>query len=240
MSPRMERLNMTADSNTTVRRRRFVQWLLAPVVVITIALGWKYPVLGFAVPVVMIAGMVGGIFRGRYVCGNLCPRGSFFDRVMPKLSLNRRIPEIFRKMAFRRALLVLLIIFMVYRISRDPTDVMHWGHVFWLMCVITTGIGIVLGVFINPRSWCSFCPVGTVQNVLGRGKHSLQIDEELCRECRVCEKACPFGLAIAEFKDDGVMSDPDCLKCSECIAACPQSALSWRSEEEALRPAGKS
>ena len=72
-----------------VKKRRLVQWILAPVVVIVISLGWKYPFLGFSVPLVMLTGMVLGFFRGRYTCGNLCPRGGFFDRMIAPLSRNR-------------------------------------------------------------------------------------------------------------------------------------------------------
>ena len=49
--------------NPAVARRRTIQWLLVPIVVITLALGWKYPVLGFVVPVVMLMGIVGGLFN---------------------------------------------------------------------------------------------------------------------------------------------------------------------------------
>jgi hypothetical protein len=40
--------------NPAVARRRTIQWSLVPVVVVTLALGWKYPALGFSVPVVML------------------------------------------------------------------------------------------------------------------------------------------------------------------------------------------
>ncbi len=83
------------------QRRRWVQWALAPIVILVIALGWKYPYLGYTVPVVMILGMIGGIFRGRYVCGNLCPRGGFFDRIMPLASRVQAIPVILRNRVFR-------------------------------------------------------------------------------------------------------------------------------------------
>jgi len=55
------------------------RWLLALFMVTVILFGWKFPLLGFAVPVAMLTGMTGGFFRGRYVCGNICPRGSFYD-----------------------------------------------------------------------------------------------------------------------------------------------------------------
>ena len=41
------------------------KWLLAIVVVVVLALGWRFPALGFVVPVVMATGIGGGFFRGR-------------------------------------------------------------------------------------------------------------------------------------------------------------------------------
>ncbi|MCK4249367.1 MAG: 4Fe-4S binding protein, partial [Candidatus Omnitrophica bacterium] len=116
---------------------------------------------------------------------------------------------------------------MIYRISLDPASVVHWGRVFWIMCVATTSLGLVLAIFLHQRSWCSFCPVGSVQNVLGGGKGQLKIDKDKCIECKRCEKACTLNLPIVRYKNTGIMSHRDCLKCSECIAVCPEQALSW-------------
>ena len=210
-----------------VKRRHVVQWCLMPIVLITIGLGWKYPLLGFSVPVVMLAGIVGGFIKGRYVCGNLCPRGSFLDRVISLVSRKKPIPDFFRNMSLRWLVFAAMMGFMVFRISKNPTDINHWGRVFWLMCVITTSIGVILGIFVHPRTWCSFCPMGTIQNVFGGGKYQLQIDPKLCRECKLCEKVCPINLSIVKDKDNGRLSDRDCLKCSECIAVCSYGSLSW-------------
>ena len=210
-----------------IKRRRIIQWCLIPVVLLTIGLGWKYPLLGFSVPIVMLMSLIGGVFRGRYVCGNLCPRGSFFDRLLSLASRGAPIPNALRNRIFRWVIFVGMMGFMIYRVSMNPTDVYHWGRVFWIMCVITTGIGVVLGITIHQRSWCAFCPMGTMQNALGGKKGYLQIDKDLCVECRKCEKACPINLAIVVHKNSGVMTDQDCLKCSECIAVCPKNALSW-------------
>lgn len=214
-----------------VRRRRIIQWCLLPVVLVTIGLGWKYPLLGFSVPVVMIMGLVGGIFQGRYVCGNLCPRGGFFDRLVSMASRGAPIPKAFRNNTFRWTILIVMMGFMIYRISLNPGDIYHWGRVFWLMCVITTGIGLVIGIPIHQRTWCAFCPMGTMQSILGGKKKQLRIDKDLCVECRRCEKVCPINLPIVSHKDSGVVNEPDCLKCSECIAVCPKNALSWPEEE---------
>ncbi len=215
-----------------IRRRHIIQWCLLPIVLITIAFGWKFPLLGFSVPIVMIMGMIGGIIRGRYVCGNLCPRGSFFDRMVSPISRKSAIPQFLRNTAFRWIIFALLMGFMIFRIAQNPTSITHWGLVFWLMCVITTAIGLFLGILIHPRAWCAFCPIGTMQMALGGKKHQLRIDSNKCVECKMCEKACPFALSIVKHKTGGCMLDPDCLKCSECVAVCPRKALSWPSKKQ--------
>ncbi len=48
---------------------------------------------------------------------------------------------------------------------------------------------------------------------------------------RPCEKACPIDLPILDYKDSGIMSHCDCLKCPECIAVCPANALRWSSKK---------
>ncbi len=201
--------------------------MLLWIVVITIGLGWKYPLLGYSVPLVMITGMVIGMFRGRYVCGNLCPRGSFLDRIMSKFSPMKKIPPFMRSMGFRWFIFSLLMGFMLYRGMMNLTDISHWGHVFWTMCVVTTGVAILFSFTINSRTWCSFCPIGTVQNALGGAREQLQINGEACKSCGLCEKACTFNLPVTQHKESGVLAERDCLKCSECVAACPTKALSW-------------
>lgn len=213
----------------SVDLRKVVQWSLWPIVVVVVALGWKYTWLGFSVPIVMTLGMIGGFLGGRYVCGNLCPRGSFFDRILSRFTLGKGIPASFRSMPLRLVLFALMMGFMVFQISRNPGDWRHWGYVFWLMCAVTTGIGVILGVWFHQRSWCAFCPMGTMQNLLGRIRPKvLLLDSAKCVECHRCEKVCPVQIPIVKYKGGGVVADGDCVQCDECIAVCPKSALSWR------------
>lgn len=201
-----------------------MQSLLWVIVIVTIFGGLRYPLLGFTVPVVMLVGIVGGLFRGRYVCGWLCPRGAFLERIMKYVSPVRKIPAWLRHPAFRWAVFGALMGFMVFQITRNPGDPYHWGRVFVRICIITTGLGVILAVVIHPRTWCSFCPMGTVQNAVGGHKSPLYMDEG-CKECRSCERACPMNLAIVGQATDGRLDLRDCLKCPECQVACPQRIL---------------
>jgi polyferredoxin len=207
---------------TTVKRR--YRWGLALVMLLVLGGGWKYPFLGFVVPVVMISGLFGASFRGRIVCGKFCPRGSFFDTWFKPLGGSARIPPLLTSPRFRWSILVLLFSFMGFQLASDAGDPAHWGLVFWRVCLITSLIALTVGVIYRPRAWCSFCPMGTIQGAIAGTKHPLRIAPS-CAGCGICEKSCPMGYEIAKFRENGRVANSDCLHCGECSAACPLHAL---------------
>jgi len=215
-----------ASKRSIMDKRRTLQWMLTPIVLFTLVFGWKYVWLGFVVPIVMIMGIAGGMVRGRYVCGNLCPRGSFFDRIISKIAGKKEIPATLRAIPLRLGVLALLMGFMVWRLAADPSNLEHWGFVFWSMCAITTAVGVALALVYHPRTWCAVCPVGTLSNVIGGDKYQLDIDAD-CRECGRCEQSCTFNLPIVVHKSHGIVQERDCIKCSVCATACPKGALNW-------------
>ncbi|MEN8728397.1 MAG: 4Fe-4S binding protein [Desulfuromonadales bacterium] len=209
------------------------KWLLGVVMITVIALGWRYPVLGYIVPVAMSAGIIGGFLKGRWVCGNACPRGSFIDTWLNLVSGDRAMPGILRNAKFRWTLLSALIGFMTVRIAQNPTDFDHWGIVFWQMCTITTIAAVGLGIRYSARSWCAICPVGTMAGTAGKNRYSLQVSAS-CQGCRLCENRCPMQLEIAKYRHSGQSAEQDCLKCSACMSACPkQGVLSWPTQKAA-------
>lgn len=211
--------------NKEIMKRRLTQWVVLPVFLVTIFFGWKYPLLGFSVPVVMLVGFVGSFFRGRYVCGHLCPRGSFYDRVFVFFEGGREVPALFKNMNFRWTVFVVLMLLMGYRISLNPTSLEHIGLVFWQMCFFTTLLGMLLALRYKSRTWCSFCPMGTVQNAIGGYKAQIRIDQDKCIRCRACERICPMGVKVLKYLHQGVITDRDCVKCRECVYICPKYAL---------------
>ena len=208
-----------------VNRRRVIQWLLVPVALAILGLGWKFPLLGFLVPLVMLLGIVGSFFKGRYVCGHLCPRGAFCDRLLLRVSPKKPIPAFLKNLYFRWAVVVGLMTFMAFRLFDQPLSWTHTGLVFWQMCLITTMIGVILAIFIHHRGWCTFCPIGTLSNAIGGDKDPLQLDRPRCILCGKCERVCPMQISILQETPQGLLTDRDCIRCGECVAICPRKAL---------------
>ena len=216
---------VNAASLSHVRFQPAYKWLLSLVVVVVLALGWRFPALGFIVPVAMAAGMGGGFLRGRWVCGNLCPRGSLLDTWLGALP-RRPLPEWMARPGVRWAIFTGLIGLMAVQLAMDLGNWRHWGLVFWRMCLVTTAAALVLAAAFSSRGWCGICPVGTVAGTVGEGKLPLQIAAS-CRACGRCEQACPMQLDIAVHRSDGTLPHRDCIKCSTCVKACPGQALGW-------------
>lgn len=86
------------------------------------------------------------------------------------------------------------------------------------------------------------CPVGAIARVAGRA----YINQELCKECGMCKKACPYN-AVAEVMRPcrracptgaldinpdskiAVIEKEDCINCGACMSACPFGAISDKS-----------
>ena len=191
--------------------------------------GYFYPVIGSIALICMIAPVAFAVKRGRWWCGNACPRGSLYDRVLSKYSPHRPIPAFVRTTAFR-AFMVAFIFCMfgvqMYRAWGDPSAM---GRVFWLIILITTIVGVTLSFIYAPRTWCSFCPMGTLSAwaTPRRGKlpanyRRVMVGDRCTTRCKLCSAVCPMQLKPYESKNDADgLLHPDCLKCGRCTAGCP-------------------
>ena len=199
---------------------RVITPYLGMIVLIVSIGGIFYPKLGYILLLVFATLLIIAPFRGRWFCGNLCPRGSFVDFWLAPLSRKLKIPPFLRSMWIRIPIFIALMGFMIYRLLGTQGVVDRIGMVFVTLCIITTSIAILFGVIIAPRTWCTFCPMGTLQRIMGGSKYQLKLDGDLCIDCKRCQKVCPMQLRVFELQDL-----PDCIKCGRCIDACPKDAL---------------
>jgi len=213
----------------TAKKKRFIKQVLTAVIFpVVIIGGWFYPVVGYFIPICMVAGISIAFYGGRKWCDWYCPRGSFFDTAVKAISPNKEIPAFFKSLPTRIIMLIILMTVMTVQIIRVWPDPYKIGMVFVVLLTVTTSIAVILAIIYHPRVWCCFCPIGSISNWVGKGKKPLKIDSPLCIECQRCHKVCPIQVSAYKFKGQGIekVMDGDCLKCGLCTAACPKKALS--------------
>ncbi len=209
------------------KKRKIKQFLIAIIFLIILIGGWRYPLLGYFIPLCMLLGMGIGFFRGRKWCDWFCPRGSFFDSMIKPISSKREIPKFFKGLPLRIGFLSFLMLMMTIQLIKRWPDPYKIGMFFVMLLTITTILGIILALIFHQRTWCCFCPIGSMANWVGRKRLLLKIDSNLCTECKLCYKVCPIQVCPFKFKKDSieVVKDGDCLRCGLCVAACPKKAL---------------
>jgi polyferredoxin len=194
-----------------------------------LAAGWRYPLIGYFIPVCMVLALGVAAFQGRKWCDWLCPRGSFEDAFLARFSPQRRIPGVFRRTPLRVGVMALLLGTLTFQIVRLWPDPWAIGGFFVLLLSITTGVGVVLGLFLQQRTWCYLCPIGTMSQWLGKNRRPLVMAPERCAGCSLCARNCPMQLAPESLKELPAMAQGgDCLKCRLCVAACPTAALAFQ------------
>lgn len=219
---------MTEEFKAAQERRRKRQIITASLFPIILVGGWFYPFLGYFIPFCMLLGLGSSFFWGRKWCDWLCPRGSFYDIVIKPVSPKKEIPKVLKSMSFRLGIFIFLMTVMAINLVMRWFDPEKIGKFFVILLTFTTCLGIILALIFHQRSWCAFCPIGSMINWLGSKKLPLKIDSKLCIACQACDKACPIQIHPSKYKKEGLQTvkDNDCLKCGLCILACPQKALS--------------
>lgn len=146
------------------KAQKIMVWFL-PIIVIG---GIFYPILGYLVIAMMSFFLPMAFFKGRLWCWYLCPRGAFLDLGMSKISPKKPTPGVFSKSWFRWLIFAIFMGFMAYRITVSGGSLIAIGAIFVSICLITTVISIVLAIIFRHRAWCAICPMGTLQEQIGK------------------------------------------------------------------------
>lgn len=166
------------------------------------------------------------IGKGRYWCGNYCPRGNFYDNILIKISPKRKVPKFFKNTIFRIFMVLFIITNFSIGVYKNWGNLYGIGFVFYKIIVITTIVAIILGSIYNERTWCNFCPMGTISYAIAkyRGRKTNLYVSDTCVGCNLCSKQCPMGILPKEYKD-GTVTDSDCILCQKCVYKCPKNSI---------------
>ncbi len=97
-----------------------------------------------------------------------------------------------------------------------------WPAVFtFVLC------GFVAVYFLGAKGFCTYaCPYGAVFGLADRlSPGRIRVTED-CVQCGHCTATCTSNVDISrEVHDYGMVVDPGCMKCMDCVSVCPENAL---------------
>ncbi len=221
---------------------------------VLIGLGGQFvPALGLLVLLIMIALVGMSLFKGKYWCGNFCPHGSFFDNLLQPISRHVKIPQFLRSRLLVAAVLLFFIYNMTNRFVRVygllGTDSFYerLGFIFANTYLMVLLVGGLLAVVINPRTWCHFCPMGTMQTIFYKLGKALGLTKktdqkvtikhpELCHSCGKCARVCPMQLTpYLEFSANHQLGNESCIRCYTCVYNCPAGILQMANKQKLMK-----
>lgn len=87
--------------------------------------------------------------------------------------------------------------------------------------------GFVTVYFLGQKGFCTYaCPYGglfSLADKIAPGKIRVT---DACNQCGHCTATCTSNVLVhAEVKEFGMVVDPGCMKCMDCISVCPNDAL---------------
>jgi polyferredoxin len=146
---------------------------LSVVFIVTVGIGgYFYPVIGLAIPGLMLLALVLNFRNRRLFCSSVCPNGRALSTVTTPTSKGGRLPAFLVEPGMRRILCGFMLFCMVNMLARyGGGGIAAVGRVFWSIYLIAVGISAVVGIVFKPRSWCAFCPMGTLQDTVSTLKH---------------------------------------------------------------------
>jgi polyferredoxin len=123
-----------------------------------------------------------------------------------------------------------------YNGSIFPDWVAQFGFGFYSLMLTSTLIGLIVMVLYKERTWCSFCPMGTISSWVAPKKAplpkaftSIHVSSACQMKCKQCARVCPMQLTPYDSRgEEAGYLHPDCLKCGKCTLACPTKIMTLK------------
>lgn len=191
------------------------------------------------------------LFKGRFWCGNICPHGSMFDSLLYPITANRKIPKFFKSKILGLGFFAFFFYRFIEKIIMVSTKwgtMVFWqklGFIFVASYLMVTVVGGVVSLLFSSRTWCNFCPMGTIQKISYKTGKTLGItkntDEkitaastDMCHSCGKCSRVCPMQLSPYDaFSEDNQFDSENCIRCSTCVVNCPAGILTLSKLDQA-------
>jgi len=94
-----------------------------------------------------------------------------------------------------------------------------------LLTFLVAGFAIVW--FLGAKGFCTYaCPYGAIFGLVEKLAPGRIRVTDACEGCGHCTAVCSSNVLVhAEVRDYGMVVDPGCMKCLDCVSVCPNDAL---------------
>lgn len=210
-----------------------------------------------------------GLFIGRFICAWLCLFGLIQELLYkiptPKLTVPEKIDRPLRYLKYVMLFVMVFLLPFFYRSKYGvgepffckyicPVGTLEGGIPLVLLNSIMRGalgwlfrwkfllliLCIAASIFIY-RPFCKYiCPLGAFYGLFQKvSLIRMRVDKEKCVDCGICAKTCKMNVDPHKTPNSN-----ECIRCRECIHACPMHALSMnigpgpvQLPEQEVRPA---
>jgi len=98
--------------------------------------------------------------------------------------------------------------------------------------------GVLVVWLLGTKGYCSYaCPYGGFFAPADEiAPMRIVVDHDRCHQCGHCTAVCTSNVRVhEEIRDFGMVVDTGCMKCMDCVTACPNEALSFGLGRPAVR-----
>lgn len=97
----------------------------------------------------------------------------------------------------------------------------------WIAIPFLLICGFVVVYFLGSKGFCTYgCPYGGFFGVADKVAPGKIRVTDACNQCGHCTATCTSNVIVhAEVKQYGMVVDPGCMKCMDCVSVCPNDAL---------------
>lgn len=101
--------------------------------------------------------------------------------------------------------------------------------------------GFVTVYFLGSKGFCTYaCPYGGFFAVADKVAVGRIRVTDACDQCGFCTATCTSNVIVhAEVREHGMVVDPGCMKCMDCVSVCPTNALYYGFGKPSLGTANK-
>jgi len=108
------------------------------------------------------------------------------------------------------------------------------GPVFATLTFAVCGFAAVYTL--GAKGFCTYgCPYGGLFGMLDYASPGRIVVSDACEQCGHCTATCTSNVRVhEEVRLYGMVVDPGCMKCMDCVSVCPKGALSFSLAKPAL------